>query len=178
MGAKTSAELRGEAAAAYNKFVSEKRPDQLRGLYDALFNLNAALREEMQAATAETVKILISKLQKGLAPAQDEMEFIRLWLIGDAEAYLSRENDLDNWLKELDRIMSEVAAGGAPANVRSAMGLRGTVTDALGLIPGVQRYYEAEDRVKRFEKSTASLDSATMLLISNLLESKIKSAND
>ncbi|MDA8129949.1 MAG: hypothetical protein M0011_00445 [Elusimicrobia bacterium] len=178
MGARTSAEFRAEAAAAYDKFVSEKKPDQLRALYDSLFNLNAALREEMQAATAETVKILISKLQKGLAPAPDEMEFIRLWLIGDAEAYLSRENDLENWLKELERIMSEVSAGGAPANVRSAMGLQGTVADALGLVPGIQRYYEAADRVKRFEKSTASLDASTMLLISNLLESKIKSASD
>ena len=171
-------ELAAAAVEAYNKFGTEKKNDHLRQLYDHLYNLDAMLREEMQKNMAEPVKILISKLEKNTPLEPGDMELIRLWLIGDAEAYLAKENDYSGWMTELTRLMTVISqTGGQIPDVKAGMGLRGTLTDALGLIPNMQRLLEAQDRVKRFEASTKAMDSATMLAIKNLLETKIKSPN-
>lgn len=175
----TSRELAAAALDAYNKFAATRSNDALRKLYDTLYNMNAALREEMQRTTLETIKIIIAKLEKGTMPTPDDMQFIRLWLVGDAEAYSGRENDFNNWTSELTRLMTVISqSAGNLSDIRSLMAAQGTVTDALGLIPGIQRYLESLDRVKRFENSTKTLDSSTMLAIKALLEGKIKSPND
>lgn len=169
-------ELTAAALEAYNKFAADKGEVSLRKLYDTLFNLNAALREEIQKTTLEPLKIIISKLEKNTPPTPEDMQFIRLWLVGDAEAYSSRENDFNGWLTELNRLITAISQAAPQASdVRAAMAAQGTVIDALGLIPNMQRFLEALDRVKRFENSTRTLDGTTMLAIKNLLEGKIKS---
>lgn len=175
----TTKELAAAAIETYNKYADTKSGDNLRKLYDTLYNLNAALREEMQKSTLQPVKLIISKLEKNTPLSPEEMQFVRLWLVGDAEVYSSRENDFNAWLSELTRLMSALSqtAAGA-ADVRSNMAMQGTITDALGVIPNIQKFLEAADRVKRFEKSTTTLDGTTMLAIKNLLEGKIKSPND
>ena len=175
----TSRELAAGALESYNKFAATRNSDALRKLYDTLYNMNAALREEMQRTTLETIKIIMAKLDKGTVPTPDDMQFIRLWLVGDAEAYTSRENDFNNWTAELTRLMTVISQSAENiSDVRSMMAVQGTIVDALGVIPGIQRYMESLDRVKRFENSTKTLDASTMLAIKNLLESKVKSAND
>ena len=172
-------ELAAAAQEAYNKFSADKGGDSLRRLYDTLFNLNAALREGTQKATLQPIKIIISKLEKNTPLTPDDLQFIRLWLVGDAEAYSSRENDFENWMTELGRLITAIAQTAAQASdVRANMTIQGTVTDALGVIPNMQKFLEALDRVKRFERSTKTLDGPTMTAIKNLLEGKIKSAND
>ena len=174
----SSKELAAAALDAYNKFASARTNDALRKLYDNLYNLDQALREEVQKATLEPIKIIISKLEKGTIPSPDEMQTVRLWLVGDAEAYARKENDFSVWAAELTRLMTELSR--LPAQAPNAKGItevQGTVTDALGLIPNMQRYLESLDRVKRFENSTKTLDPGTMEAIKNLLEGKIKSPN-
>ncbi|OGS13564.1 MAG: hypothetical protein A2234_01455 [Elusimicrobia bacterium RIFOXYA2_FULL_58_8] len=174
-----SKEFAAAALEAYNKFAATKGADSLRKLFDSLFNLNAALREEVQKSTLEPVKIIISKLEKNTPLTPDDMQFIRLWLVGDAEAYAARENDFSGWITELTRLMTTIAQTAPQAtDVRANMAVQGTVTDALGLIPNMQKFMEALDRVKRFENSTRTMDAGTMLAVKNLLEGKIKSTND
>jgi len=172
-------ELTAAAVEAYNKYADTKSGDSLRKLYDTLDNLNAALREEVQKATLQPIKLIISKLEKNTPLTPEEMQFVRLWLVGDAEAYACRENDFNAWLGELTRLMTALSQAAAQAqDVRTNMAMQGTITDALGVIPNIQKFLEAADRVKRFEKSTATLDGNTILAIKNLLEGKIKSPID
>ena len=172
-------ELAAAALEAYNKFAADKKADTLRKLYDTLFNLNAALREETQKRTLEPIKLIIAKLDKNIPLSPEDLQFIRLWLVGDAEAYAGRENDFNAWQTELGRLMAVVAQA-APqlADARANMAAQGTLTDALGVIPNMQKFLEALDRIKRFENSTKTLDGPTLLAIKNLLEGKIKSGHD
>lgn len=171
--------LAAAARSAYTKYASDGGADSLRKLYDILHDLNGALREEMQKATLEPVKIIISRIDQGIPLTPDDLQFIRLWLVGDAEAYVARENDFDNWQKELTRLMDAISAEApSAASVKAAMDLQAAVTDAMMLIPSLQRYLESQDRVKRFESSTRTIDPGTALAIKNLLEGKIKSQND
>jgi soluble cytochrome b562 len=174
----TSKDFAAAALDAYNKFAAGRTNDTLRKLYDTLYNMDQALREEMQKNTLEAMKIIIAKLEKGTAPSPEEMQYVRLWLVGDAEAYARKEGDFNAWASELTRLMTEVTRTSAQApNAKSMVDMQGTITDALGLIPNMQRYLESLDRVKRFENSTKTLDGSTMEAIKNLLEGKIKSAN-
>jgi hypothetical protein len=176
---KDSRTLAEDARAAFGRFTAAGTADSLRGLYDALFELGGALREEMQTATLQPVKDIIDKIERAVPLTPEDMQFIRLWLVGDAEAYAARENDFAAWKAELARLMDAVAEEAPRAgSVKAALDLQAAVTDALGLLPSLQRYLESADRVKRFENATARLDGATMLAIRNLLESKIKSPND
>ena len=172
-------ELAAAAIEAYNKFTADRGADSLRKLYDTLYDLNAALREEMQKNTLQPIKLILAKLDKGTPLTPDDRQIIRLWLVGDAEAYSSRENDYNNWTAELTRLMTAISqTAGQIADVRGNMAVQGTITDALGVIPSMQKFLEALDRVKRFENSTRTMDSGTMLAIKALLENKIKSPND
>ncbi|HNW44577.1 MAG TPA: hypothetical protein PKI19_08730 [Elusimicrobiales bacterium] len=174
-----SKELAAAALEDYNKFTANRNADSLRKLYDTLFNLNAALREETQTATLQPVKTILSKLEKNATLTPEDMQLIRLWLVGDAEAYAAKENDFESWTAELNRLVTEISGPATQADeVKAAMAVQGTVTDALGLIPNIQKFLEAQDRVKRFERSTKTLDGPTQLAIKNLLEAKIKSVND
>lgn len=174
-----SKSLAAAAGAAYSKYASDGGADSLRKLYDILHDLNSALREEMQRATLEPVRIIISRIEQGVPLTPEDLQFIRLWLVGDAEAYVARETDFQNWQAELTRLMDLVGAEApAAASVKAAMDLQAAVTDAMMVIPSLQRYLESRDRVRRFESSTRSIDAGTALAIKNLLEGKIKSQND
>lgn len=174
-----SKELAAAALEAHTKFAADRNADMLRKLYDTLFNMNAVLREETQKTTLEPIKIIISKLEQNTPLTPEDMQFVRLWLVGDADAYAGRENDYNGWLTELARLMALISQAHAQEpGVRASMAVQGTLTDALNLIPNIQKFLEALDRVKRFENSTKALDGPTMFAIKNLLEGKIKSAND
>jgi hypothetical protein len=78
---------------------------RLNALSSALSRLSDELREQIQAATAAQVTPLISLLKADGPIEAEELELIRLWLVGDAEYYVKTENDLPAWVAELDRLL-------------------------------------------------------------------------
>jgi hypothetical protein len=77
----------------------------LNALSAALARLDNELREQIQAATAAQVTLLIDSLKADGPVGPAELELVRLWLVGDAEYYVKMENDFPAWVTELGRLL-------------------------------------------------------------------------
>ena len=95
----------------YQATIRANSGDTYSRLSTIFGELDQYLREYLQDLTGEDVKKVIKKL-KGSDPIMpNDLEFIRLWLVGDAEYYLKYENNFNDWSKELKRLMEEIKSG-------------------------------------------------------------------
>ena len=163
----------------YNAVAQAQTTDTLRGLADCADDLFNAAREEIQAQTGAQISVVMEKLDTTVPLLSSDIDLIKLWMVGDAVAYLRRENDYQNWLKELSRLAGELARLNHPNLTVQEMGdMQGTVSDLCGLIPLVQKYAEQQERLARFDKAVLKLDAQSRAFIKTVLQHKIDSPDD
>ena len=66
------------------------------------------LREKIQDLTKEEMKKIIGKLRAKEELAASEIEYVKLWIAGDAEYYIKMENNFEDWTGEVERLTSEI----------------------------------------------------------------------
>jgi hypothetical protein len=111
--------------------------------------------ESTQAATRKPMWDVIIKLRQGgdLDPA--DMKLIRLWMVGDADAYLEEENNFGDWQEELERLTREIeGCRSVPPDVDSLEVLCALLKDARGVARDIASFISERERVQRFEQST------------------------
>jgi hypothetical protein len=133
--------------------------------------LRADLRESVQAATRKPMWEIIKKLRVGGALGARELELVRLWVVGDADAYVKEENNYGDWLKELDRLGAKIESlRQGPPSVERLESLRGLLTDARGVTRSIALYLNDRERVQRFESTLAGgLDQAVRDTLADIL---------
>ncbi|MFP4473486.1 MAG: hypothetical protein ACLFPX_06430 [Candidatus Omnitrophota bacterium] len=138
--------------------------------------LDGYMREQMQAMTSQDIKAIISRISAGEDLSSEDLALVKMWIVGDAETYTRLENNVQEWKKELDRLVNEInEMRDKPADVQTAVKLRGLFRDGVRVISDIFFYVEQKDRVARFQEATRQLDAQERALLVDLLEQKMSS---
>jgi hypothetical protein len=112
------------------------------------------LRESAQALTRQQMWAIITRLRTDEPIRDEDLRLIRLWLIGDAEAYVAEENNFDEWVEEIQRLEEEVRRlRSSPVNTDAIKQLQAVLTDTRGVIPNIANYLTDRERVAHFEET-------------------------
>ncbi len=142
----------------------------------ALVKARDAIREELQAKTAQTMKPIIGKLENNQPLSADEKNLVRLWIVGDAAGFTKKEADFQTWLEEFRRLGEDLAsAGRMPQAFPAMLDLNGNLEEAVRLAGDLQFFLEEKERVGRFEQAIQNLSAADAALLASILQEKLRS---
>jgi hypothetical protein len=119
-------------------------------LEEQIGDLEAQAREAVQAKT--DLNSLFAKLvaEKPLTPA--DLKALEMLIVGDAEYYLKYESKLDEWKKELQGVVEQMASLQiSPLDVDGLMHLRALCREAHQILADLVFYFDAKERAAKFQ---------------------------
>lgn len=138
--------------------------------------LDASLREHIQAVTQSEVEAIIDKLQGNKELTAEEIQLIKLWICGDADYYVKLENNYKEWVEELKRLVGEISkAQGNNPDFEASSNLRARLLDAIRVIGDILFFLKQKERIDNFTESTQVIDPQEADLLVRLLQGKIVS---
>ncbi len=150
-----------EGFEAFEKYVNE---------------IEAFVREVQQAMWATDAKQTIRHLEKGVPLDETDRAVIRTFLISDAERYVALENNYDDWLRELERLVDDLERRVHTVDRYNIGDLRGALKDAIRLVPDIRNYLDEKRRIDNFEQATESLDKQSCDMLVRLLKEQLSSS--
>lgn len=166
-----------------NEVIADKQPvddSTEEGYYHKitapLVALEDHLREQMQAETSQQISQVISKLESDKEITDSDLNLVRLWLIGDAAAYVQMENDYRSWLRELNRLLEVIEQLKVQElTLENMYTLSGTARDAIRVIADIVFFKRQQVRINAFENASENMTSDNKLTVANILEQKLDS---
>jgi hypothetical protein len=143
----------------------------------AIFSdLEVQLREYIQDITKGEINKIIQNLETGKEITKEELGFIKLWIVGDAEYYVKLENNFNDWLSELKRIVNEInRINDTRPGFETASHLRAILEDGKRVSYDIAFFLEKKERIANFEEATLEIDSEERGLLIDLLKNKLAS---
>lgn len=169
-------EILKDLAGLMNQAVETPDGEEFSRLSSVFQHQKSVIREKIQAMTSKEVKGIIKKLSEGGDLTEEEMGLVKLWIVGDAEAYSKMENKFENWIaefKKLELLIKEQEAG--TEEVQDLFRIQGILEDASRLAINIGYYLETIERTRRFEEATANPALMDRDLIVKIL--KVKSTS-
>jgi hypothetical protein len=155
--------------------IDAQCPDRFHQFEKQLNKFGAALRETQQDWWSTEIQTAINHLENGEPLTDADMSVIRTFLVADAEHYLAVENNFNDWLQELGRLMDDMA-NRAQMPGREPLGeLRGVVKDACRLVPDIRNYLEERRRVERFDMALHNADAPSRSMLARVLKEQLRS---
>ncbi|MEJ2541437.1 MAG: hypothetical protein P8188_15955 [Gemmatimonadota bacterium] len=147
----------------------------------ALGRQRIAIRETLQAMTSEQILGVLERLASRQDPSPDDLEIVRMWIVGDADSYLRQENNFDDWVAEYERL-EDVIAGyeGRACTESELLELKGILEDAVRVAHDIANYLEKKERVEQFESAVhagTNWDRDRRETLLQILRGKLQSAN-
>lgn len=167
------------------QIMENARTDMLDSIFQqagTVLNENKNIvREQIQKATSEEIKGIISKLNANKELTSEDKDMIELWIIGDAESYTRMENNLQDWLEEYKRLENIIRNHeGKECTISDLVKLHGVMEDAIRVSYDIAYFLENKKRIERFESSVKNVTrlekEARDFLISILME-KLESSD-
>jgi hypothetical protein len=141
-------------------------------LIDPIVELTEALHAGYQASIQEQVRGIIDKLRAQVALCDADLAMVESFIVGDAEAYTRLENNFQDWIGELGRLVGVL--GGMRDGLQGSAWLDalGEVEDAHQVLGDICNYLQQKERVTRFRKTVADglTPERTQMLIEILKE--------
>ncbi len=139
-----------------------------------LGQMRGSAREEMQASTSTKVSELIKRLEADASLTEDDIKYMKLWIVGDAQGYLKVENNLDDWIKEFDRLKGVLTEYEAKESLplEELVDLQGILEDAVRVASDIGNFLEKKERIKAFEEATKDTQSLDREILVMLLKEK------
>jgi hypothetical protein len=160
------------------KIDKDTPPEKVDFLLQSFSSLDNALREAIQAATAPQVEALISRLQKEDALTAGDIDLMRLWIVGDAQAYIDEENNFEEWVQEANRLVKLVAtAEKGSMDVEAMNKLQGAAQDGIKTLSDIENYLNFSQRAHNFEESVKHLTKQNKETLANVLQAKLKASD-
>jgi hypothetical protein len=141
-------------------------------LENCLDDVRSDLTDSIHAITRKPMWQIIIKLRQSGELTDYEMKLIRLWLVGDADAYLQEEDNFGDWIAELDRLTSEIELRReGSVELDNLLALYALLKDARGVSRDIANFLNVRERVAHFEKSTGEgpLDADTRNALADIL---------
>lgn len=155
--------------------LADKTADSFESLEQRANRFDSFIREMQQVRHANEARAAIRRLEGRDALTDVDRDTIRDLVVGDAAAYLKQENNLKDWLAELQRLGQRVQELSSRADDESVRELRGVVKDAVRLLPNIRSYMEEKQRLDRFNAAIANLDADNRRLLADLLREMMSS---
>lgn len=141
-----------------------------------LSGMNSMVREELQRETSATMQKIIKNLKKGKTVSRDDLELIKMWLIGDASAYIELENNFNDWIEEFKRLKGVLRRyEGKDAALKDLYSLRGIFEDAIRVSYDIVNYLEKKERIEKFENATRDIKNLKSYVLVGILEGSLGS---
>lgn len=134
-------------------------PNLFLRLGNFLEDLKGDLRERLQEDTKSGMQGVLEKLGKGQKIGSQDVDLLRLWIVGEAQAYIDEENNFSDWVQDLGRIIG--AIHDVPSNsldTGKVLYLTGLVHDARRSVADILNYLEKKERFRLFEEVVSNLD--------------------
>lgn len=142
----------------------------------ALTEAEAELREHVQRTTAAEAHAIVQKLDANESITSEDLELIKTWIVGDAASYVAVENNVENWKKDIERIVTELAdVSAASLDGRDAARLRALLRDAIRSAWDIHHFLDEKSRVDSFDAATRELDESGRKVLARSLERKLRS---
>ena len=144
----------------------------------SLTGLENQLREQIQSDTSTQIERIIKKLKSDSQIDNEDLMMARLWIVGDAQAYIEMENDYKGWLIELNRLFGVIEGlNSQELNLENMYKLSGTVRDTIRVIGDIVFFRQQQERVQKFENASKALNSENKLILAEILQKKLQSAD-
>jgi hypothetical protein len=141
-------------------------------------SIDAICRETFQDTFADSYSAIAAKLDRGEEINTLERKALEILFTGEAESYLKTENNFNDWLDELHRLIGELsrASDAGLETISELMQVQALCRDARQLLPEVQYYLREAERVELFRETLAgeiTPESGRMLarLVREMLDS-------
>jgi hypothetical protein len=157
--------------------VSEKSSaDELDRVGATLATAKNQVREAIQDLTGPEMETTIIKLENGEPLTQEEKDYVRSWIIGDAESYTRVENHLQAWLQEFKALQSAVQSyEGKEVTVQNLLNLHAILEDAVRVAANIEGFLEKKERIERFERIIQNIDKEDTSFIVGILRGQLQS---
>lgn len=140
--------------------------------------LEIMMREAFQLKVQDDYKSILAKLENENPLSDNELEMLKLLIVGEAKYYLKYENNLEDWRNELKRLaaeMEKVEAGGLD-DIDSLLHMQALCRDARGVLPDITFYFAEKERLDRFEAATSGpLDDIARRTLIEVLKAMMQS---
>jgi hypothetical protein len=147
-------------------------------LTDPIVKLTEALHQGYQASIQAQLRSMIERLEANAALSSAELATLEGFIVGDAEAYTRLENNFQDWVGELTRLVGVL--GGMSNSLQGSgwLDALGEVEDAHRVLNDICNYLQHKDRISRFRKTVAEglTRERTQILIEILNELRTPSA--
>ncbi len=143
-------------------------------LSTTLSEAEEGLREYIQEITSDQITLIINKLQGKDTLSKEDLDFIKLWIVQDADSYAKLENNFNDWVAEIDRLMGEYSKFvESDMNYEEASRLRSMLLDGIRVLGDIVFFLKQKDRVKNFTEATGQLNEEERDLLIRLLRGKM-----
>ncbi len=142
-------------------------------LNDPISKLTEALHQGYQTSIQDQVRVLIDKMSTDARLTEADLATMESFIVGEAEAYTRLENNVQDWVAELTRVVG-VLGGMSDGGLRGSgwLDALGEVEDAHRVLNDICNYLQQKERVARFRKTIADglTPDGTQMLIEILKE--------
>ncbi len=166
-----------EALGWADRCFQAENSDGYDGLSEQLEELETLAKKSFE--THADYKALLSKLEKGTPLTPDELNTLKLLLVGDADYYLKYDDDFDRSESELKKIVDEIRKlTSSDLDVDALMHLRVLCREACSVARPTAFYLEQKERVRKFEEATRDgIDRESGKFLANIIKSMMSSDN-
>ncbi len=165
--------VQGLKEAATSALVNESA-DDFEAFERYLNEIDAFVREIQQSLWADEARATLRRLEKGEALDNHDSDLIRAFLISDAQGYLAHENNYNDWLNELKRLVDDLCKRVNTTDRETIADLRGVLKDAIRLVPDIRNYLDEKRRVEKFEQALETLDKSSRDMLVRLLREQLR----
>jgi hypothetical protein len=114
-----------------------------------LRTLASTCREAFQRSLRGDAEAIARKLEEGQALDADERNTLEMLFAGEAKHYLNAENNFDEWIAELRRLVAELdACSGQSLSIPDVMHVQALCREAMHLLPEVLYHLRETERLR------------------------------
>jgi len=151
-------------------------PDAFTKASMDLTQMKNRIRERFQELSAGEITPIIRKLANNEPLSQADKDFVRTWMVGDAESYTRLENNFKDWLSEFTRLTDVLKSYEAKEEtLPNLLNVHALLTDTMRVAADISNYLEEKARVTKFEEAIKQLNQEDAQLIARLLRAKLES---
>ena len=146
-------------------------------LSGTLTKLDSELREYSQKSAIDEMKAVLLKLKNDEALIGEDLGKLKSWIVGDAEYYINKEHNFDNWNADLRRLIGELKELWMEhPDAQRLLKLRSLARDALGAVADISFYVKQKESVEKFNAATKEIGESERVVLVSLLEQKISAS--
>ena len=161
----------------FQEAASSQSAEAYTKLSGTLEKMRAELRDYGQKLAINEMKAVLRKLKNEETLSDDDRGKLQSWIVGDAEYYINKEHNFDNWSGRLQRLIGEIRESWMehPDDAR-LLKLRSLAKDALTIVGDLSFYIKQKESVEKFHAATKAIGESERVVLVSLLEQKISTS--